>query len=323
MTDKPIVLVTDLEYAKAREYFAAVEPFDVRPAPSDEAGLAEMVLETGVRAVIVGVTPYTGALYEALHAVQKKEKQTRGSLIARFGVGTDGIDRHKIEQMNISLMNTPGVLEQSVAEHTFWLAGALARNIAWGDRSIRNGDFPSKSGFELSGKCIAIVGLGTIGQQVARIAQRGFGMRVLAVARRSPDSIEGCEDLNLEACSPEIGDVLPQADIVSLHLASTPETYHFINEKSLTLFPSHAILINTARGPLVDEIALYQAIHEKRLAGAALDVFEKEPYSPFSEEHDLRSLPNVVLTPHLASSTQEANLRMAKASMSNVRAFYH
>jgi lactate dehydrogenase-like 2-hydroxyacid dehydrogenase len=327
------ILVTEKEFGKAREQFLADSTWNILSTPSEEVALAENVRKYGANCVIVGVDKYTGLLYEALNEISPKEKNVAPyhSLIARFGVGHDGINKTLARQWRIAVTNTPGVLSQSVAEYSFWLMGALLRNIVKSDKIMREGSFPSLIGSELYGKTLLIIGTGSIGQQVARIARFGFGMRVFAVGRCSLDELAGRFNISarqflnengIERYSIDVDISLPEADIVSLHLAPTPQTRNFMSKPQFNLMKPTAILINTARGHVVNETDLFETLSSGRIAGAALDVFETEPYEPLSESTDLRTLSNVILTSHLGSSTAEANQRMAESALRNVKLFF-
>ena len=175
-----VVLVTEKEFLKGEDIFRAVKECEFHSAPAEERALATAASARRCRAVVVGVERYTGPLYEALG----KTGGWRGALIARFGVGHDGVNKNLARQNNISVTNTPGVLDISVAEHTVWLMGCLARNVPAMEARFRAGEFPSQTGRELNGKRLGIVGLGGIGRRVAAMAHFGLGMRVLAAARR-------------------------------------------------------------------------------------------------------------------------------------------
>jgi lactate dehydrogenase-like 2-hydroxyacid dehydrogenase len=327
------ILVTEKEFDKGRAQFSADSEWNIISVPSEETDLAESVRKYAACCVIAGVNKYTGLLYEALHEVSLKEKNVASycSLIARFGVGHNGIDKMLARQRNIAVTNTPGVLSQSVAEYSFWLMGALLRNIVKSDKIMRDGSFPSLIGSELYGKTLLIIGTGSIGQQVARIARFGFGMRVFAVGRCPLDELAGRNNISvqkfldengIECYSSDVDISLPEADIVSLHLAPTPQTRHFMSKPRFNLMKPTAILINTARGHVVNETDLFETLSSGRIAGAALDVFETEPYEPVSKSADLRTLNNVILTSHLGSSTIEANQRMAESALRNVKLFF-
>jgi lactate dehydrogenase-like 2-hydroxyacid dehydrogenase len=322
-----IVLVAENVYGKGEWVFRACSDLEIRPAPAGEEELASLVVEHGVRAVVLGVHRYVGPLYEAL----AKVGGGRGALMARFGVGHDGIDKALAKSRHIFVTNTPGVLDASVAEHTFWLMGSLTRNLPSLDAGIRAGRFTSQAGCELFGKRLAVMGLGPIGRQVAKIAHFGFGMRVSAAARRTAAEIEQQEGrpareyfaaVGVEHYTTNPDELLAEADVVSLHVAASPATHHFIGAERLARMKPEAMLVNTSRGSLIDEAALYDALAAGRLAGAALDVFEVEPYQPVRPDKDLRSLTNVVLTPHVGSNTLAANRRMAESCVANLSHFF-
>lgn len=314
------ILVSQAEYVKGQAVFQAAAEPTVRPAPAEERELAAAVRAAGARAVIVGVAPYVGPLYEALAAVAGP----RGAIIARFGVGHDSIDKRQAAARGIVVTNTPGVLDQSVAEHAVWLMGGLARNVARAENNLRAGRFQAEAGVELSGKVLGVVGFGAIGRRVARIAHHGLGMTVLAADRRPPEELERdlkqpmvqiAAEFGLVEYSQDCDRVFAGADVVSLHLPAVAETRHFVDRRRLGLMKRTALLVNTARGLVVDERALYEALSSGTIAGAALDVYQAEPYVPVDPEMDLRRLSNTLLTPHIGSNTLEANRRMAEASL--------
>lgn len=308
---RPTILVTETEYAKARDVFAAAADVECRPAPGAERDLASAILAARAPAVIVGVEPYHGdAVYDAL---------PRGGVLARFGVGHDGVDKTRATRRGIFVTNTPGVLTASVAEHTLWLIGALLRHVAAGDAKVRSGGWQPLIGRELRGKTLAVIGCGEIGRHVASIASHGFGIRVVGFDRPGVD-VETLSSWGIRDFVTTWEDAVRKADIVSLHIASTAETRRFLNAERLAALKAGAYFVNTARGAVVDEVALYEALTAGRLAGAALDVFEAEPYVPARPDRDLRTLPNVLLTPHIGSSTVEACTRMAERALANVRA---
>lgn len=305
-------LVTELEFRKAEEVFREAKEVRCEPAPGDEAALADAVAAHGARAVIVGVAPYRGPLYEALG-------KKNGAIIARFGVGHDSIDKALARQHGTVVTNTPGVLDESVAEHTIWLMGCLARRVAGLDARMRAGEFSGQTGVEVHGKTLGILGLGNIGRRVAAMAHFGFGMKVIACGRRA--DAERLAECGIERYTEHPEEVFRQCDILSVHLRSDAGTRHFLNAERLSWLQPGAQLINTARGAVLDESALFDALAGGRLAGAALDVFEHEPYEPVQPDKDLRTLGNVVLTPHIGSNTREANARMAETALANVRRF--
>jgi len=321
-----VVLVTDLEYAKAEAFFQAQTDVAIVAAPFAEEPLAEAVRRHRARAVILGAKPYQGPLYEALGAVAGPG----GSILARFGVGHDGVDKALARQHRIVVTNTPGVLDASVAEHAMWLLGSLARHVARLDARTRAGQFAGETGVELAGRTLGVIGFGNIGRRVAAMAHFGFGMRVLAADSRSASQLEAAEGRPLEAIlsaygvdrySTDCDAVLGEVDAVSIHLPATAATNRFVDARRLGLMKPTAVLVNTARGTVIDEAALYDALAAGQLAGAGLDVFAQEPYQPVAPDKDLRRLENVVLTPHVGSNTREANLRMAQSALTNVRHF--
>jgi lactate dehydrogenase-like 2-hydroxyacid dehydrogenase len=322
-----LVLVTEKEFYKAEAIFRNAPHDQFEPAVAEEQQLAEMVRSRSVRAVVVGIQPYVGPLYETLAAVGGE----RGALIARFGVGLDSIDKSQARRYGVVVTNTPSVLDVSVAEHAMWLLGNLAKHIGLLESQFRAGQFVPKMGVELRGKVLAVIGFGAIGRRVAAMAHFGFGMEVRAVDVYSPQELEKQEQCPLAQIlaahgaaqyTNDIESVLRRADVVSIHLPLTPKTRQIFDARRLSLMKPTAMLVNTARGPVLDEIALFEALSNSQLAGAALDVFENEPYRPAAPGKDLRTLENVVLTPHVSSNTREANDRMAHACLENVTKFF-
>ena len=321
-----IVLTTDLQYSKGESVFRSASGFTIEVAPGKEQPLADVVSAKNCRAVIVGAEPFSGPLYQAL----AKNGGDRGAIIARFGVGYDSIDLALAREHNIVVTNTPGVLDVSVAEHVMWLMGSLAKHVSRLDARIRSGQYAPQTGIEVFGKTLGIVGFGVIGRRVAAVAHNGFGMRVIAVDCLSPRELEQREGKPIDQIKAELGidlytndpqQVLREADFVSFHLPSTDQTRKFVNAQRLAMMKSGAMLINTGRGTAVDEDALYDALSEGRIAAAALDVSQAEPYQPVSPDKDLRTLDNVVMTPHTASNTEDANRRIAESAIRNVSNF--
>ena len=305
---RPIVLVTEPEYRKGEERFIAAPGLDCRRASDDEQQLAASVRSLQARYVIVGNRKYTDPLYEAL---------PEGGVIARFGVGHDGIDKSRATARRLLCTNTPGVLDQSVAEHAMLLVAAAARNMPTALANMASGVWTSAAGQDLSGKTIAVVGCGGIGRAVARIAALGYGMHVIGCTR--PDAPAPSAIEHFERVTNDFASAVRDADFVSLHMPARPDTIRFVNRERLAEINGHAWLINTARGAVVDESALFEALARGRIAGAALDVFAHEPYIPANGGGDLRSLTNVILTPHVGSNTAESNGRMADRALQNVR----
>jgi lactate dehydrogenase-like 2-hydroxyacid dehydrogenase len=233
-------------------------------------------------------------------------------LVANFGVGYDRIDVAACAERGIAVTNTPGVLDAATADLTFALILAVRRRVVEGDGLVRAGAWRGSwaDGFlgrELTGATLGIVGLGRIGSAVARRA-RGFDLRVLYTQRREVDT-----DL---AEFRRLDDLLRESDVVTIHAPRTSETEGLIDARRLALFPDGATLVNTARGEIVDEIALVQELVNGRLS-AGLDVFAHEPHVP----PELVELPNVVLTPHIGSASVETREAMTRLVVDNILAF--
>ena len=303
----PRVLVTELEYRKAERSFVSAPELECVRAPEAEAELAAAIRDAHASYVIVGPRPYSGPLYDALPA---------GGVIARFGVGHDGIDKTKATAARLLCTNTPGVLDQSVAELTMLLVGAAARHAIALSANMARHVWEPAIGEELQGKTLVIVGCGGIGRSVARIASLGYGMRVVGCTRPGPPPPAALE--HFAELTNDFSAAVRGADFVSLHLSSTRDNLRWLDRERLALLGERCWLINTARGWMVDEAALFTALAEHRFAGAALDVFADEPYVPAEGSGDLRSLPNVILTPHVGSNTVAANRRMAERALQNI-----
>jgi phosphoglycerate dehydrogenase-like enzyme len=306
-SSRPRVLITETEYRKAEVCFLSAPWLECLRAPDAEADLASAIDQAHASHVIVGARTYSGALYEALHA---------GGVIARFGVGHEGIDKAKATAAGLLCTNTPGVLDQSVAEHTMLLVAAAARTLIPTSTAMARNVWDPAIGEELQGKTLAVVGCGGIGRSVARIASLGYGMRVVGCSR--PDVPPPAALEHFQVVVNDFAIAVRQADFVSLHLSASRSNVHWIDRGRLAHLDERAWLINTARGSLVDEAALFEALVERRLAGAALDVFAREPYAPAEGSGDLRSLANVILTPHVGSNTVAANRRIAERALQNI-----
>jgi glyoxylate reductase len=238
-------------------------------------------------------------------------------IISNHGVGVDHIDVAAAKQRKIPVGNTPGCLDASTADMTMALLLATARNVVIGDHFARSPEFthydPSKLiGYEVSGSTLGIIGLGRIGRQVARRA-KAFDMRVLYHNRKRDEQAEQ----ELGVTYTPFDDLLRQSDFVSLNCPLTPETTNLIGTRELGLMKPTGILLNIARGPVVDHDALFAALHSKRIAAAGLDVTAPEP---LPRNHPLLGLSNVVITPHLGSASNRTRNRMMQMTVENLRA---
>jgi D-3-phosphoglycerate dehydrogenase / 2-oxoglutarate reductase len=228
------------------------------------------------------------------------EKANNCKIIARVGVGLDNIDLDAAKAKNIRVINAVEGAMNAVAEQVLGLMLSLARNIARADREIRKGNWLKKElmGSELKGKYLGIVGLGNIGKRLGRLA-RALNMNIIGY-----DVIPIDEEFSKEVglMKSDLDTLLQSSDYVSLHVPLLDSTYHLINAEKLSTMKKTACIINTSRGGVVDEKALYDALKNGNLGGAALDVFEKEP----ATDNPLTTIPNVILTPHIGAQTKEA-----------------
>lgn len=237
-------------------------------------------------------------------------------VVANRAVGMDNIDIAAATRNGVVVSNTPGVLQESCADFTFGLILGIARNIVYGDRQIRAGEWKIFDqipylGADVHGATLGIVGLGTIGEAVARRAA-GFNMRILYHNRKRRPEQE--QQLGVEWCA-DLATLLRESDYVSVHVPLTPETTHIIGANELAKMKKGAFLINTSRGRTVDSKALYAALSSGNIAGAALDVTDPEPV-PFDDP--LLSLPNVVFTPHIASASTATLRKMGVLAAQNI-----
>jgi len=268
----------------SRIHSALRESFELRPGPRGADGILSL-LTTAVDAAFLDAAG----------------PQLR--VVANYAVGVNNIDLDAARARGVVVANTPDVLTRATAELAVALMLALLRRVAEGDRFIRRREAWGFSlefmlGESLDGKLVGIVGPGRIGRETARLVE-AFGACTIAAGRGDP-----------------LAPLLAQADVVSLHTPLTPETRHLIGAEALALMKPTAVLVNTARGAVVDERALVDALREKRIAGAALDVYELEPH--VSEE--LLTLENVVLSPHLGSATRDTREAMGLLAVDALRA---
>lgn len=238
-------------------------------------------------------------------------------LIASMAITPAGVDMKAATARRIPVTTVAPIVTEATADLHWALLLAVARRVVEGDRALRSGVFPGSQslhflGGEVNGRTLGIVGLGAIGEAVARRA-RGFGMRILYTKRRRLDE---AREAVLGVDYRSLDDLLSESDFVSINATLSPETVHLIGDQELSRMRPSAYLVNTARGPIVDEKALVKALEEKRIAGAALDVYEREPMV----EPGLINLPNVVLTPHLGSAARETREHAAAIVVENILA---
>lgn len=240
------------------------------------------------------------------------ESAKKLTLIARAGVGLDNIDVKTAREKNITVINAPEAPTYSVAELVIGLMIAALRGILRGDIALKQGKWIKKEllGRELNGKTLGIVGFGRIGQEVAKRAL-AFNMKVLAYDVIG-ELAKKAKKLGVEfvgTSKEALYKLIKESDIVTLHVPLLPSTYHMISKEEISLMKNGAVIINTSRGGIIDEEALYEALKEGKIAAAALDVFENEP--PTGVSLKLAQLPNVVATPHIGASTEEAQRKAA------------
>ena len=245
------------------------------------------------------------------------DRAPRLRVIANFGVGFNNIDLDAATRKSILVSNTPGVLTDATADAAFALILSTARRVVEGDKKTRQGEFKFWAPFhflgrEVSGKTLGIVGMGRIGQAVSKRA-RGFDMNVLY---HDSFRLDAEKEKSLGVKFGSLDTLFTTADFISLHIPLTDETYHLINRETLGKMKPTAYLINTSRGPVIDEKALVEALKKEKIAGAGLDVYEKEPdLAP-----GLAGLSNVVLLPHVGSATLETRTKMARLAAENLLA---
>ena len=314
MSGRPRVVVTRQLPAAVEEQL--VREFDAQLNTDDHA-FSAAELQNALRtadALLPTVTDkITGDVLSA--------EPLRAKILANFGVGFNHIDLNAAKARQLVVTNTPDVLTDDTADDAIMLMLMVARRAGEGERHVRSrawtGWRPTHMvGTKVSGKTLGLVGMGRIARAAARRARLGFGMRVL-FHDPFPPPPELVAELGVEPRA-SVDDVIREADFVSLHCPATPDTRHLMDARRLALMKPTAFLINTARGDVVDEAALIAALRAKSIAGAALDVYEREPVvSP-----ELLTMENVVLLPHLGSATRETRVAMGVRTLDNLRAFF-
>lgn len=264
------------------------------------------------------VKGYSGILCLLTDKINAQIMEAAGNklkVISNCAVGYDNIDLKEAQKRKIVVTNTPGVLTESTADFTWALLLGIARRIAEANAFTRSGKFQGWDpllllGRDVYGKKLGIIGFGRIGHAVAKRAF-GFNMKILAYTRSQPR-----DDINAAIQFVPLKTLLKESDFITLHTPLTSETRHMIGQKELRLMKTSAYLINTSRGPVVDEAALVKALKEKQIAGAALDVYEQEP----KVHRLLLTLPNVLPAPHIASASVETRAKMAMMAAQNLLA---
>jgi glyoxylate reductase len=291
-----------------------MELFDARLNRSDAPMSASAIAEAA-RSADVLVPTVTDRIDQSLIGTLP----ARLKLVANFGVGVDHIDLGAAAARGIIVTNTPGVLTDDTADMTMALLVAAPRRLAEGERLLRTKAWTGWTptfmlGHRITGKRLGIIGMGRIGQAVARRA-RGFGMAIHYHNRRRVE--RGVED-ELEATFwDDLDQMLAHMDFISVNCPHTSETHKLLDDRRLRLMQPHAYLVNTSRGGVIDEKALAQCLAERRIAGAGLDVYAREP----EIEPQLLGLENVVLAPHLGSATHEGRIAMGEKVLINIKAF--
>jgi glyoxylate reductase len=306
---KPTVVVTRAVPKEALELLAAHAVVDANVA---DVGYTPEELISHARPADAMVALLTDRVGEPLFAAAPRLK-----VVANVAVGYDNIDVAAAAKRGIVVTNTPGVLTDATADFAWALLLAVARNVVPADRYVRDLKFREWMmmefhGAELAGRTLGIAGFGRIGQAVARRG-RGFGMHVIYTnPRRVAQSIE--EELGARFVDKEA--LVATSDVLSLHVPLNPATRHFLSDTEFALMKPSAYVINTARGPVIDEAALARALTSGAIRGAGIDVFEREP----AVDPALLAAPNAVLAPHIASATTETRTRMAMMAAENVLA---
>lgn len=309
---KPLVIVTR-KLPEAIET-RMMELFDAR-LNIDDIPMSKVELIEAVKQADVLVPTVTDRIDTSVLAHAGENLR----LIANFGTGVDHVDLQTARSRGITVTNTPDVLTEDTADMTMALILAVSRRLAEGERMIRSGDWggwapTSMLGHRIWGKRLGIVGMGRIGRALARRA-KGFGLSVHYHNRRRihPDSEEELDATYWES----LDQMLAHVDVISVNCPHTPATYHLLSARRLKLMQPHAILVNTARGEIVDEPALTRMLADREIAGAGLDVFEHEP----AVNPKLLELQNAVLLPHMGSATLEGRVDMGEKVLINIKTF--
>ncbi len=311
---RPVVVVTRRLPALVEEQVAS--EFAARLNPDDHAlSAAELT------AALSSADALLPTVTDRLTATVLGAQPLRTRILANYGVGFNHIDTAAAKARGLVVTNTPDVLTDDTADDAVLLMLMVARRAGEGERHVRAGAWTGWRpthllGTRVSGKTLGLIGLGRIGRAVAHRARHGFGMRVI-FHDPSPPPAGVVAELGAEPRA-SVDEVLREADFVSIHSPATPATRHLMDARRLALMKPGAFLINTARGDIVDEAALVAALQRGTIAGAALDVYEREP----EVTRDLLAMEQVVLLPHLGSATSETRVAMGLRALENLKAFF-
>lgn len=293
-----------IKMLKDKGYEVAVSPYD--------GVISREELLTSVK----GCDAVLALLTDKINAEVFQAAGPQLKVVANYAVGFDNINLDDAKQAGVFVTNTPDVLTETVAEHAFGLILSIAQRITEGDRFVRAGKYHGWApmlmlGNDVSHKTLGILGLGRIGSRVAYHGAKGFNMKVIYYDVKRNEDFEkeyGAEFM----ATPE--ELLQKADYISIHVPLLPTTRHLINAEKLSMMKPTAYLVNTSRGPVIDEAALADALRNKIIKGAALDVFENEP----NLAPGLIDLENIILTPHAASATEETRAKMSEVAALNI-----
>lgn len=315
MSNRPRILLTRRWTREVEQHLA--ERYDVTLNEGDQPMSAD-----ALRAAMREQDALCPTVTDRIDASVLDVPDRRVRLIGNFGVGFNHIDIAAATRLGIQVSNTPDVLTDTTAELAILLLLMATRRAGEGERELRSGRWTGWRpthlvGQSLDGKVLGLVGFGRIAQATARKAQAAFGMQIAYHGRRrASEQIEQPTGARYFA---SLDELVAQADVISLHCPGGPETFHLIDAARLARMKPTAVLINTARGPVVDEAALVQALQSRRIAAAGLDVYEEEP----RVHPGLLELDNAVLLPHLGSATQETRTAMGMRVATNLDAFFN
>jgi D-3-phosphoglycerate dehydrogenase len=303
---KPFIVVADGCHPEIFEKIKSVNDFEVYPEPKISKEKLEELLPRLTGLVVRSATQVNQELID---------KAPQLKYVIRAGEGTDNIDKAYCEQKGIKVSNTPGANSNSAAEHALALMLTVLRKTAWAHGSMKSGKWEKSlfSGNELANKNVGIIGFGRIGQILAKRLS-GFEPQIMFYDHHS-----GVQNSSTIRREENLEKIFSESDIISIHLPKNKETQNLITKKYLSLMKNGAILINVARGGIVNEDDLYEVLNNKDIRGAGLDVFSSEP---LQETSPLRKLENVVLTPHLGASTEEAQFRVNEMVLTQLKNFF-